>query len=342
MPTSPIIKTSLKAPAPSERAIDRALTRHIGLPVPAKRLTLLTAPAGYGKTSLAAQWVALSGIDAVWLSLEGSDNVSRQLLAHLVYGFEQAGVIPDSEEADLKSREQVKWLWARLMNGVLDYGESVCLILDGSECLKSQKAWKLIDDVIRNAPPNMSVMVSGRRKPDLNLMRVLAAGELAEIDSRELSFTVDEVEQVLAQRGLSVGPGDAYHLHSETEGWPVGVLLFIAAFEQLGGDSFLTLGDTRVCDSAMQWVKEYLIREVIDPLPADLQGFILRTAHVHAFNLVLAAELTDDSLARKAMAALELQRGLLSRVGHSEWRAYHPMFRAAFCLIAQERLASET
>jgi len=337
MSNYPMIKSRFLIPDVVDLAIDRALLKSVGVPLPSKRLTLVTAPPGYGKTTILAQWSSQTDAKTVWLSLDQRDNTKHRLLTCLVEACEWAGV--GAVNAGQKRGEDVSAdsLMARLLNGFHDYGKPICLILDGSEVLKSRQAWEVIETVIRRRQPNLYVVVSGRRRPALNVPAFRAAGELGELGVSELSFTVDEIGRLIEKRGLSLSASEVYRLNALTEGWPVGVQLWTAGLERAARSLVEIEGHRLVEELVMYWTREYLLAEVLNQLPDEVQEFVLGTCHVHSVNEALASELMTEDLTRTSFKMLERNFGLLTRMGNGDYVCYHPMFRAAFYLEAHER-----
>ena len=261
-------------------------------------VTVLVAPAGWGKTALLSDWVRRHG-SAVWLSLEPGDGqdvfwtyLNRALSFPPAAGDDREPAL--TVMADEISRRR----------------DPTTLILDDAHHLRDPGPWGGLDFLLRHANGRLRLLVSARETPPLPLPRRLLAGELAEIPATELAFTLDETRQLLSGWGLDLPAGHVGALHERTEGWPAG-LRFEAAHAQ--GDS---------ADAA-----RFLRQEVLAMHPPELADALARASIGEHLSGGLVDELTcrDDGIA--LLDRLEHGCLFVVRVDHPPWtHRFHRMF----------------
>jgi LuxR family maltose regulon positive regulatory protein len=269
-----VISAKLDIPRTSTKLVDRA--RLIGeLDHGAcRQVTVVSGPAGSGKTALLASWLGGRTFlpSAAWVSLDIDDAEPARLWAYLRTALERsAGVsVPASSTVD------------DVVAAVEALPEPVVLVLDNVGCLPAGAAVESLVSLVRHPLPMLHLVLSTRGHADLPLGRLRLAGELAEIDADDLAFTPAETAELWRLRGMSISDDEAAALVERTEGWAAGV-----------------------CPAASEEaVTDFLRGEVLAGLTDDVRDFLLRTSIVDSFSGELAAELTGRADAPRLLERL--------------------------------------
>src|SRR3954451_7687485 len=261
---------------------------------PHAAVTLLTAPAGCGKTSLLAEWAEADPRRFAWVKITPADDDPLHLLRSIAAAV---GV------AETPERRGTKALSRQLAELVRDSRDEFVLVLDDAQFVQSRDAAAELRHLIDGLGPNACVALATRVAPSLPVARLRAERRLIELHTRDLCLTRDEVVQVAAAHGLDLDDRGAELLARRTEGWPAGVSLAalavagdpqpLRALARFGGDD--------------QAVADYLREEVLAPLPAHVREFMVRSSILER----LSGPLCDHVLERRD--SLAVLRGLERR-----------------------------
>ena len=289
----------------------------------AGRLVVVSAGAGWGKSTLLAQ--ALGQVSAPWVWCSCDERLASPALvtAHLAAGLGErfpgfgAGLRLDGPAA-----AQVAELSNEIVATVPD---DFVLVLDDVHELVDRPAGEVLELLVRDLPPTVHLALASRRALPFPLARLRAAGVM-ELGEEELAFSEEEAGALLAQAGLSVEPEGVWDLHRRTEGWPTGLLLVAesgGALPEAGGDERLF---------------EYLAQEVLALQPPEVQRFLLEAAVLERFTPDLVAAVTGRDDARALVEGLVARHVFVSRLdARREWYRLHALFRA----LLRRRLAAE-
>lgn len=339
----PLVRLKVAPPPTDPHTLQRPRLLRALDEATASRLTLLAAPAGYGKTSLLSTWAARvstrqPGLPRLaWISLSGEANAPLIYLTMLAAALQGAGVPLTWPPYPLLTAGQelrMTLIWA--LNAVAELNEPIVLVLDGYEALVTAEAHELTSLVLDHAPPLMRVVVASRGEPPLPLARLRAHRQLAELRADTLRWNVAEAGLYLNDRlGLGLDPAQIAGLVESTEGWVTG--LNLAALILEGGRA--ASADV----VAHRFVADYLVGEVLEREPEVIQSFILQSAILDALSgpLVEALLLPEAGSAERAavlggfpsgQAALEAleRRGVFlhSLEGRPGWYRYQRLFAA--------------
>jgi LuxR family maltose regulon positive regulatory protein len=274
-------------------------------------LTLVSAPAGFGKTTLLSEWIetltAEHGkavhsdslplgkppivapissppgrgeieVRAAWVSLDGGDNDPARFWAYVIAALEtlQPG-IGESARALLHSSPTppVEMLLTSLINAVAAIPRDFALVLDDYHVIESQAVHDAVAFLLDHLPPAMHLIIASRADPPLPLPRLRARGQLVELRAADLRFTPDEAAAFLNQvMGLGLTPEHVATLESRTEGWIAGLQL--AALSMRGREDIS--GFIAAFAGSQHYILDYLVEEVLQRQPAGIQTFLLRTS----------------------------------------------------------------
>jgi LuxR family transcriptional regulator, maltose regulon positive regulatory protein len=325
--TAGLLTSKLMAPVPRWRPLARR--RLFGLLNEGVKgpLTLLAAPAGYGKTLLLTSWTTESRPPGpvAWVRVGPGDDQPPQFWAHVLAALRGAEVVPpDGLLAGLSPQAEIGdgFLHA-LVAGLFELTGPVVLILDDLYEASGQAVTGQLRFLLRHAPSQLRLVVATRADPPLALHRLRVAGQLGEIREADLAFTLEEAGALLADHGVELSGEELELLWRRTEGWAAGLRL--AALSMCGQDRpgrFVAdlAGDDRA-------IAGYLVEEVLAAQPPELREFLLRTAVVDRLSGDLADALTGGSDGARVLARLEREHVFTSAAGPDRtWYRYHPLF----------------
>lgn len=355
--STPILATKLYIPPPRPNMVARArLTARLedGLSR-TSGVILISAPAGFGKTTLLSEWIAACGRPAGWLSLDAGDKDPVRFLSHLVAALRtlplqtSAGNAGREEASNARIGEgtlisleapqppSTKAILTSLLNEIASVSEDFILVLDDYHVVDSEPIDEALTFIVEGLPPQMHLVIATREDPDLPLARLRARNQLTELRVKDLRFTDSEAAGFLAQTmGLQLSTEDVTALETRTEGWIAGL--------QLAGLSMQGTGNTadfiKSFTGSHHFVMDYLVEEVLQQQPESIQSFLLRTSILDR----LCAPLCDAVLPGRSDSGQEtleyLERTNLLVVpldDHREWYRYHHLFAD----VLQARLMKE-
>jgi LuxR family transcriptional regulator, maltose regulon positive regulatory protein len=327
MPVS-IIPTKLTIPKRTSGVIHRLrlidyLNEHLG-----RKLLLVTAPAGYGKTTLLVDFANDSEFPVCWYTLDEGDRDPGTFLSYLIATlrrkFSQFGERsqPLAEHGTASAHGMAAALVADMVDAIPDY---FVLVLDDWQLVSDEAPIiELLDQLLRYLPEHAHIIVAGRTLLRGPLVRLAAQGAVAGLGATDLRFTADEVREVLAAKyRLTITPEQAAQLAEESEGWITAIVLTSQSVWQ----NFLA-GLIRAHDSAST-LFEYLAGEVFDRLPAALRRFLFDSAVPRQFTVALCDDLLDRTDSPDWIVQVEERNLFLTRleVDGEIWYRYHHLFR---------------
>ena len=294
------------------------------------KLTLISAPAGFGKTTLVSEWLADRKRPVAWLSLDEGDNDPARFISYLVKALQtiQTG-IGEGLLAALQSPQplQIENILTTLLNEISTIPENFLLVLDDYHSIDSQLADQSLAFLIEHQPPQMHLLIATREDPHLPLSRLRARGQCTELRAADLRFTPAEATEFLnCVMGLDLSAEDITALDMRTEGWIVGLQL--AALSMQGHQD--TTSFIQSFTGSHHFVLDYLVEEVLGQQSESIQTFLLRTSILdHMCGPLCDAVLLDPSTS--GQKTLEyLQRTNLFIVPQDNergWYRYHHLFR---------------
>jgi LuxR family maltose regulon positive regulatory protein len=293
------------------------------------RLTLVSAPAGFGKTTLLAEWLSETpGEDrsVAWLSLDHSDNDPSSFWTYVVSAFQRAVPCVGSGALELiaSSPLPTDLVLTTLLNELAAAPGEVWLVLDDYHLVHSRDVRDGMTLLLEHLPPHVHLVLSTRADPDLPLARLRGRGELVEIRAADLRFTSDEAATYLNEAtGLHLAAGDIEVLEERTEGW-IAALQLAALSIQSSEDvsSFVArfAGNDR-------YIVDYLVEEVLAHQPEPVREFLLHTAVLDRLTGPLCEEVTGHDDGSHMLTTLQRANLFLVALDDQrEWYRYHHLF----------------
>ena len=314
----------------------------------ARKLTIVSAPAGFGKTTMISAWAREVDVPVAWISLDDNDNNPNRFFAYFVSALQNIKAdLGGSALAMLQSPQPPAFetLLTSLINEISEITETILIIFDDYNVINAQPIHDALAFFLNNLPPQVHIVFSGRADPPWPLGQWRARGEMIEIRSNDLRFTLEEATVFLNQAlGLQISPETVTALETRTEGWIAGLQL--AAISLRGKDDISSF----VADftGSHRFVIDYLVEEVLDQQPGTVQDFLLKTSILERMSADLCdavvGEIRETRMGiREGIPALEaptftrssqqmleyLERSnifLISLDDHLQWYRYHHLF----------------
>lgn len=329
----PLLLTKLSPPPPRRDALERPRLQRELERAAAGRLTLIAAPAGYGKTTLLAGWLAARRAPVAWLSLDADDNAPLRFLRHLAAALQRVdatlAALGDFATADGRA------VATTILNDVLENEDDLVLVLDDYHEIESAAVHDTVELLVERAPPKLHVVLASRGEPPLPLARWRLEGALRELRADDLRFTAAEARAFAARLELELSPADGDALARRTEGWAAGLQLAALSLRGRDRDPEARRDAIERFTGTDRYVLDYLTEEVLLRQPEDVQDFLLMTSVLDRFDAALAAAVTGRADAAEVLAGLE-RAGLFLQP--TDDRRSHFRFHASFRDLLRRRL----
>ncbi len=333
----PLLATKLNIPPLRHERVSRPrlIARlHRGFAGP---LTLVAAPAGFGKTTLLSDAVRLSQISVAWLTLEADDadpiRFARYLLAAIQRVIPQLGMTATSL-LDSPQPPALETVISLLINDLAAHVADVVLVLDDYHVLESPVIDSALRFLLDHLPPTLHLVIGTREDPPLPLTRLRARGQLTELRAADLRFSVTEARTFLhSVMGTELTPEQATALAERTEGWAAGLQLAALALHE-HEDAALFVADLR---ATHRYILDYLVDEVLQHQPADVQMFLLTTSIVDRLCVPLCDTLLESATSSADAVTPVSSRQMLQQLERANlflipldaerrWYRYHTLF----------------
>lgn len=292
------------------------------------RLTLVSAPAGFGKTTLIAAWLRDAGRPYGWLSLDEADNDPSRFTAYLLAALQRIDPnIGQAAQAMMQVPQPPAFeaLLTSLINDIAATPKPFILVLDDYQLVQAPPIHPQIGFLLEHQPPQMHLVISTREDPPLALSRLRARRQMADIRQRDLQFTLEETTEFLARMmGLDV-PADAITaLQQRTEGWVAGLQLAALSMQQ-SDDIRQFVADFA---GSHRYILDYLVEEVFQRQAPQVQDFLCKTSILNRLTAPLCDAVTERNDSRQMLLALDQAHLFIVRLDESrQWYRYHRLFR---------------
>jgi LuxR family maltose regulon positive regulatory protein len=293
------------------------------------KLILISAPAGFGKTTLLSEWVASCSLPVAWLSLDEGDSDPSRFIAYLVASLQTlapnigARVLAVLQSPQLPPLEQIL---TALLNEITTTLEDFVLILDDYHVVDSKAVDQTLTFLLEHLPPQMRLVIATREDPQLPLARLRGRSQLTELRVTDLRFTSSEAAEFLNQvMSLNLSAEDIAALENRTEGWIAG--LQMAALSMQGLED--TAGFIQSFTGSHHFVLDYLIEEVLQKQPESVQNFLLLTSILERMCGPLCDAVLPGSSDAGEETLVYLDRANLFIIpldNERHWYRYHHLF----------------
>ena len=325
-----LVETKFFHPRPRQGLVPRPRLDQV-LGTRRTRLTLVSAPAGFGKTTLLAAWLAAATDSEVgtrriaWVSLDEADTGAAAFWSYVLTALDRAAPGAGAEALDLlEAGQPVETVLATVLNELSVLPDDIDLVLDDYHLAESPEIQPGVAFLLEHLPPQVHLVISTRADPALPLARLRARGELTEVRAGDLRFTRDEAAAYLAEAtGLELDAHDVEALEARTEGWIASLQLAAISLRDRDDPSrFIAgfAGDDR-------YVVDYLVEEVLDRQPEDVRDFLLGTAILERLTGPLCDAVTETSGGGQMLESLERRNLFVVPLDDQRrWYRYHHLF----------------
>ncbi|MGH3496373.1 MAG: LuxR C-terminal-related transcriptional regulator [Nocardioidaceae bacterium] len=295
------------------------------------RLTLLSAPAGFGKTTLLAMWLGEAAAATsrarrlAWVSLDESDREPETFWTYLLTALERA--VPGTGSAGLAlfgAGQPIEVVLAAVLNELSVLPEDVALVLDDYHLAESPRIQPGMALLVERLPPQVRLVISTRADPSLPLARLRARGDLTEVRAADLRFTHVETTEFLADAtGLALDAADVAALGTRTEGWIASLQLAALSLRDRDDPSGFIAGFA----GTDRYVVDYLVEEVLDDEPGEVRDFLLNTAILDRLSGSLCDAINETTGGAQMLEALERRNLFVVPLDDQRrWYRYHHLF----------------
>ncbi len=350
----PLLKTKLHIPHQRPDTVPRSLIiKRLNERIP-RKLTLITAPAGYGKTNLASEWIhalqveepkatqAISNNRITWLSLEEADSEPIRFLSYVIAALQQG--VPEIGVGALSLFEMaqsppINTVLNTLINDIAELNYHIMLVLDDYHVISHPEIHEALRYLVEHQPHQMHLVITSREDPPLPLPRLRARGEMAEIRMHDLRFSLAETTQFFSHSmKLDLKSEDISVLEARTEGWIAGL--------QLAGFVLRNLPDHQAFmdtfSGSHHYVLDYLTDEVLHSQDEEVRQFLVQTAVLKQFNTGLCQAVTGNPNSQIILEQLEQTNMFIVPLDHERvWYRYHHLFADSLLTESSKAEVSE-
>ena len=320
-----MLSTKVKIPPLPHLAVNRGrLVDKLDHAIQHHKLVLVSAPAGYGKTTLLSQWALSSRTAVAWLTVSQEDNHLERFLRYLLAGWQN--VQPELSESRLSillssMSPDNEAVLSAFINAADEARASIVFVLDDYHLINDPSIHQVLTFLCDHSPANLHFVLGVRGEPPLPLARYRARGELMELRASDLRFSTDETYEFLASRGYTMTPKDSQSLQTQLEGWVAGLQLAAMTLQQREGIDGLTISGRH------RFIADYLNQDVLARLPEDMQAFLLQTSILESLCASLCEAVTGMEAGQRRLETLERKDLFLVPLDNNrEWFRYHRLF----------------
>jgi ATP/maltotriose-dependent transcriptional regulator MalT len=325
--TAVLLKTKLRVPPTRPEQVRRTrLFERLDAGL-SRKLTLIAAPAGFGKTTLVSAWVKERGITTAWLSLDKDDNDPGRYWSYFITALQtvEAGIGEDGL-ALLRSMPSPSFesILHRLLNEIGNIQTRFVLVQDDFHVIENQQIQEGIQFLVNHLPSSMNLILSTRANPPWPIARLRGRGEITELRVEDLRFSIEETTEFLNSiMGLALAPEDVIALDERTEGWVVGLQMSALSMQGRRDKSeFIS-----AFAGSHRFILDYLVEEVLNRQPIELQEFLLKTSILDRMTGSLCDVVTNRNDGQSILKQLdEANLFLLSLDDERRWYRYHHLF----------------
>lgn len=335
MPT-PLLATKLYIPTPRQNLVLRPrLIERLNAGLHCK-LTLIAAPAGFGKTTLVSDWVARCDCSVAWLSLDAGENDPVRFLRYFVAAVQTVtpaigtgvmAMLQDPQPPPLES------LLTTLLNDLSTVADRFILVLDDYHVIDASEVDTALAFLLEHLPPPLHLVITTRADPPLPLARLRARSQLTELRAADLRFTPAESAEFLTSvMGLDLTAGEIAALETRTEGWIAGLqLAALSMRERTDVPAFI-----RAFAGNNRYIVDYLVEEVLQRQPVPVRNFLLHTSILDRLSGALCDAVTNQPDGQMRLEVLERGNFFVVALDDTRhWYRYHHLF--ADVLVAHLR-----
>ena len=322
-----MLLTKLHIPTPSQDTIHRKQLSKLLDEAQNKKLVLVSAPAGYGKTTLISDWIFQNKVDAVWCSIDKRDNDPIEFLKLMVTAvnrkFDNIGK-SSLELLETPGTAKFEYIIELFINDLLKLENETVLVLDDLHLVTNKPVFDILSALIDYKPANLPLIISTRSDPPISFSRLRSQNELLELRARDLSFSKTDISFLFNKRlKLELSESDLNILEQKTEGWIAGLQLTAITVEVHSDVSAYLkkmAGDNR-------YIMDYLMEEVLNNQSEEINQFLVRTSLFEKLSGSLCDAVLSKNNSQQILDSLEKSNMfLISLDDERKWFRYHHLF----------------
>jgi LuxR family maltose regulon positive regulatory protein len=322
-----MLLTKLHIPLPGNNIVHRSeLFENLNTGL-SRKLILVSAPAGFGKTTVVSDWIDQNKIPAAWFSLDNGDNDPVDFLSYIISGIQSLhssfgqSALKLLNSPNKPSGESIVSL---LINEILNINQNFLLVLDDFHLIRNNEVLKLVTYLLEHIPRNIHIVILTRSDPALTIARLRSQHQLVELRSSDLSFSANDISILFNKKlklGLSID--DVYSLETRTEGWIAGLQL--TALSMQGRENISRFiqdlkGDNR-------YIMDYLMEEVLKIQTDDIKEFLLQTSILEQMSAPLCNSVLNRNDSQLILETLEKNNMFVIPLDNERnWYRYHHLF----------------
>ena len=307
------------------------------------KLILVSAPTGFGKTTLVSNWIASRNFPSAWVTLDENDNDPSRFWTYVVSALRTFDSAIAKSSLTLLNAPQLpsyQTFLTPLINDLTRLTEPHVLILEDFHFLTSREISDSLSFLIQNLPEALHLVLITRTHPELPLPLLRARNELLEIDTQGLRFNAQETESFLrASTQNKISSSDITSLSRKTEGWGAGLQL--AALSLHNKDAGQIQEFVQSFSGSHRYISDYLIKEVFENQPEPVQSFLLKTCFLKSLTASLCDAVVKISDSAALLKSLEWDNLFLVRLDQGKgqpWYRYNPLFAESIQFLARQQL----
>ena len=320
-----------------------------------RSLTLVSAPAGYGKTTLLASWAAYTRLPVAWFSIDEGDNDSVRFVAYLMAALDSILSTEMSEQFQAYAQSlhpSVQPTLVQLINYLASESDPIVLILDDYQFIHSQDVHRAMEFLLDNAPACLHLVIATRSDPPMSLALLRGRDQLVEIRMSDLRFSFEETNDFLKQvMSVHLSNEDVSALDARTEGWIAGLQMAALAIRGVASrsqreDNVMASGQTisrfvNAFSGSNRYILDYLVEEVLNRHPETIRRFLLQTSILDRLSGPLCDAVTKSEESQNILEELEKENLFLVPLdSERKWYRYHNLFAELLRFKHDETLSS--
>lgn len=292
-----------------------------------RKLILVSATAGYGKTTLLSDWIHRNKIPTVWYSVDQSDNDPGEFLTSIIKGIQTIHARTGKDAMEILNSPMsvsLEYVVGILMNDILTLKKEFILVFDDLHLISSEEVFRILNYIIEHKPRQLKIAILTRSDPPLSVARFRSQNELLEIRSEDLSFTQSDIAEFFNKKlRLGLNGKDLSLLEQKTEGWIAGLQL--TAISLQGKENIPEFIQALAGDN--RYIMDYLIEEVLNNLDHETREFLLRTSILEKLSASLCDKVLQENSSQLLLESLDKNNMFIVPLDNErKWFRYHHLF----------------
>jgi len=334
----PIITTKFFIPPPQKQLASRPRLIDSLIEGLDRKLTLVSAPAGFGKTTLLSECISKCDRPAAWITLDEGDNDQTRFLIYFISAINKVSAHIGGSVLEALNSDQppeLEILLSGLINEIVENNKPFVIVLDDYHTIINQDVHEIITFILENQPQSMHLVISSRADPPWPLARWRVSREITEIRTQDLRFTPEETTTLFNEvMDLCLSPEDIQKLDTRTEGWVAGLLM--AALSLSGREDSSDFIQTFA--GSHRFIFDYLVEDVLDTLSLEIQNFLLMTSILGRLCAPLCNAILEIRDSQSILQQLEHMNLFIVPLDEQRyWYRYHHLFSDLLTSILKEK-----